>query len=327
MEENKHNDEVVENTPIEADAAVTPQSSDDTAKRKKPVKPTLIKLTLNLLGCLIYSFGVSLFLNCYKLASGGATGIAIMIDELTNHVIGTGWLIIIINVPLFILGIIFFGKKFIFNTLLSTVISSALIELWDFCIVPHMPTIDNILIPAVVGGALYGGGLGLIFRAGSTTGGTDIIVKILRKKFRHIRTGVISMIIDIIIIGSSAFVYKDIDILFYTILSVVVFTISLDGVLYGGNSAKLVHVVTTAEFTADICSHIHKDLDITATIIDGKGAYSGTDRVVIMCVVKSFLYPKLRDIIKDVDPTAFTIVTSAKEIYGEGYKPHDADEL
>ncbi len=325
MEENKNNE--IETTAEEQ--TVTTENIESNGKRrmKKSTKTALIRMSVNLLGCLIYSFGVSLFLNSYKLASGGVTGIAIMIDELTKHVIGTGWLIIIINVPLFILGIIFFGKKFILNTLVSTLISSGLIELWDLCIVPYMPTLDNILIPAVVGGALYGGGLGLIFRAGSTTGGTDIIVKILRTKFRHLRTGVISMIIDIIIIGTSAFVYKDIDILFYTILSVVVFTVSLDGVLYGGNSAKLVHIVTTAEFSPQICDHILKDLDITATIIEGTGAYSKADRVVIMCVVKSFLYPKLRDIIKEVDPTAFTIVTSAKEIYGEGYKPHDADEL
>lgn len=325
MKENDNNE--IETKEEEPTVQAEQTATGGKRRMKKSTKTALVKMSVNLLGCLIYSFGVSLFLNSYKLASGGVTGIAIMIDELTKHAIGTGWLIIIINIPLFVLGIIFFGKKFILNTLISTLVSSGLIELWDFCIVPYMPTFDNILIPAMVGGALYGGGLGLIFRAGSTTGGTDIIVKILRTKFRHLRTGVISMIIDIIIIGSSAFVYKDIDILFYTILSVVVFTFSLDGVLYGGNSAKLVHIVTTAEFSPQICEHILKDLDITATIIDGKGAYTKADKVVIMCVVKSFLYPKLRDIIKEIDPSAFTVVTSAKEIYGEGYKPHDADEL
>lgn len=294
---------------------------------KKSTVEILKKYGLIVIGCIIYSLGVALFLDVNALASGGVTGIAIMINYLANDKIGTGWLILIINVPLFVLGTVFFGKRFIVSTLISTALSSGLIELWTFVIVPYMPTTDNVLIPAVVGGALYGSGLGLIFRAGSTTGGTDIIVKILRKKFRHLKTGVISMLIDIVIIGMSGVIYKDLELLFYTVLSVVVFTLVFDWVLYGGNSAKLVHIVTTADKRQEICDGILKELDISATIVDGTGAYTGEGRAVIMCVVKNFLYPKLRDIITAVDPHAFTIVSSAKEIYGEGYKAHDAEDL
>ena len=285
------------------------------------------KYGLILIGCIIYSIGVALFLDPHALASGGVTGIAIMISFLAKGKLGTGWIILIINVPLFILGAIFFGRKFIISTIISTALSSGLIELWNYLILPHMPEYDNMLLSAVVGGSLYGCGLGLIFRAGSTTGGTDIIVKILRKRFRHFRTGVISMIVDIVIVSISAFIFKDIELLFYTVLSIIAFTLLFDLVLYGGNSAKLVHVVTTSEYSPAICERILKELDISATLVDGKGAYTGGERVIIMCVIKGFLYPRLRDIIKEIDPGAFTIVSSAKEIYGEGYKAHDDEEL
>ncbi len=278
-------------------------------------------------GCIIYSLGVALFLDANEFAAGGVTGIAIMISYLAKGKIGSGWIIMIINVPLFILGIIFFGKKFIISTLFSTVLSSGLIELWNWLLLPLMPEIQNLWIPATVGGVLYGAGLGLIFRMGSTTGGTDIIIKILRKKFRYLKTGVISLIIDVVIVGVSAIIFKDIDRTFYTIVSLIVFVLAFDFVLYGGNTAKFVYIVTTADKSESICRGILQELDISATIMDGKGAYTGNERTIILCAVKNYLFPKLRDIIKDNDPQAFTIVTSAQEIYGEGYKQHGGEEL
>lgn len=285
------------------------------------------KCAMILSGCIIYSLGVALFLDPGAIASGGVTGIAIIVNYVTGDLIGTGWIILIINVPLFIIGAIFFGRNFIISTVIATGLSSGLIELWAYTVAPHMPEMENSLIPAVVGGGLFGGGLALIFRAGSTTGGTDIIVKLLRKKFRHMKTGVISMVIDMIIVAVSGIIYRDVELLILTALSIIVFTAVFDRVLYGGNPAMLVHIVTTADKVQPICDGILKELDSSATILDGKGAYSGDDKVVVMCVIKNFLYPRLKDIIKTHDSTAFTVVTSAKEIYGEGYKAHDSEEL
>ena len=280
------------------------------------------------LGCIIYSLGVTLFLNANNLASGGVTGIAIILDYVINvKFLSTGVLIIIINVPLFILGAIFFGKNFTLSTLFSTLLSSGLIEVWEIAFGKYLPITQNVLISAVIGGTLFGLGLGLIFRMGSTTGGTDIPVKILRKKFRFIKTGVISMAIDVCIIAVSALIFKDFELACYTVISIVVFTLTFDWVLYGGNSAKLVYIISTDEKSALISDRILKELDIGATYVDGEGAYTGNDKRIIMCAVKNFLYPKLRDIVKDADPEAFMIVSSAKEIYGEGYKNHNDDDL
>lgn len=295
----------------------------DKAEKKMLAKNVL----LIFLGCIVYSAGVALFLDANELASGGVTGIAIIVDYATGGVVGTGWLILIINVPLFIVGGVFFGKKFLFSSLASTAVSSGMIELWSYFVTPKMPIIQNTLYPALVGGAMFGAGLGMIFRAGSSTGGTDIIVKILHRKFRHLRTGIISLGVDVAIVAVSGIVYKDLELLITTVLSIIAFTVMFDRVLYGGNSAILVHIITTPEKAKPICDGLLLDLDVGATILDGMGAYTGDNKTVILCAVKNIVYPHLRDVVKKYDKDAFTIVSSAKEIYGEGYKSHDDEEL
>lgn len=288
-------------------------------------KKIILKYALLVFGCVIYSLGTAVFLDANNLAAGGVTGIAIIISHLSG--MDTGILILLFNIPLLILGTVFFGWKFTLSTLVSIAISSGLIYLWNFVFDAYLPLTDNLIIAAVCGGALFGIGLGLIFRAGSTTGGTDIIVKILRRKFRHIRTGVISMSIDVAIIALSVAVYQDFELLFYTVASIVVFTLSFDWMLYGGNAAKLIYIITTNECSVIITQKILKELDISATLVDGTGAYTGNDRCVIMCAAKNILFPKLRDIVREADPKAFMIVSSAKEIYGEGYKAHTDEDI
>ena len=293
-------------------------------KPKNKFLKILIQYAIITVGCIVFSLGVSLFLDANEIASGGVTGISIIINYLTGF--NTGYLIIIINVPMFILGFIFFGWRFTLSTMYSTIVSALFIELWNFALAEYIPITNESLIAAVLGGALFGIGLGIIFRMGSTTGGTDILVKILRKKFRYIPTGIISLIIDFIIIMVSAIIYKNFELTCYTIIAIVITALAFDWVLYGGNSAKLIYIITTHDKSAEMSEKILKELDVGATFVDGKGAYTGKDKRIIMCAIKNTLYPKLRDIVRNIDPHAFTIVSSAKEIYGEGYRnPHDDD--
>jgi uncharacterized membrane-anchored protein YitT (DUF2179 family) len=183
------------------------------------------------------------------------------------------------------------------------------------------------LLSAVFGGAIFGLGAGLIFRMGGSTGGTDIPVKILRKKFRHIKTGMISMTSDIIIVTLSFIVFHDLEVLFYTIVSVVVFTFIFDWVLYGGNSAKMVFIISEGEKAEKICARVLTEVNTGATFIDAQGAYSRQNKRILLCVIKPFLFPKLRDVVHEEDKKAFMIVSSAKEIYGEGYQDPNADVI
>ena len=298
-------------------------------KNKESVKKTLIKYAVITIGCLFYSFGVGVFLDPNNIASGGVTGIAIILSYLIGPSawLNTGILIIFINVPLMILGAVFFGRKFIISTIYSTVVSSLMIDLWQYVLKDALPLTDDLLIASVIGGVLFGLGIGIIFRMGSSTGGTDIVVKILRKKFRHVKTGMISMSIDMVIIAVSGIIFKNFELTCYTAVSIAMLTLMFDGVLYGGNSAKLVYIITDEEKANEMCEKILKELDIGATFVNGEGAYTGKSKKIIFCAIKNFLYPKLRDIVREVDPHAFTIVSSAKEIYGEGYKNHTDDDL
>lgn len=295
---------------------------------KKTIALKILKQYLIItVGCIIFSIGVAPFLDANKIASGGVSGLAIILSHKTPLKM-TGVWIIILNVPLFILGAVSFGRNFIVSTLYSTIVSSLLIELLNFLIKTFGWTLPNdLIIAGVVGGGLMGLGLGIVFKMGSTTGGTDILVKFLRKKFRYIKTGVISLIIDLIIIGISFLCFGDFTLTFYTVLSLIVTTIALDWVLYGTESAKLLYVITDSEHSEKICEKILKELDISATYIDGEGAYTHDEKRIVMCAIKKVQYPKLRDFIHEIDPRAFTIVTSAKEIYGEGYKDHKDGDL
>ena len=288
------------------------------------------------IGCVLYAVGVVLFLQAGNLSGGGVTGIALIINEVTGF--STGITSFIINMPLMIWGWKVFGREFFFSTLYVIAFSSLLMWLADKTFLEWVPQIygkhllpftDNMLINAVTGGAIFGFGMGLIFRCGSSSGGTDIPVKVLKKKFRHISTGTITFITDVVIVACSAFAYKQntLEVLFFTVLSVVVFTVVFDRVLYGGNSAKMVFIVSDSEAAQSICERVLKELDAGATFIDARGGYTGENKKVLLCVVKPIVYPRLRDIVREEDKRAFMIVSSAKEIYGEGYLSPDKEEL
>lgn len=297
---------------------------------KKIVLDLIKRYAVITLGCVLYSLSVTLFLEQSDLASGGATGIAMIISYATGGAWDTGLLLAIINVPLILWGGYHFGWRFSLSTLYVIALSSLLMWVFGFALDPYLPLVTGnyaVLINAVTGGVLFGFGMGLIFRMGSSSGGTDIPVKILRKKFRHIQTGYITLVTDIIIVGASFFVYRDVEKLFFTVLSVVVFTVVFDWVLYGGNSAKMVFVISDGEPSQRICDRVLKDVDTGATFLDAQGAYTGQQKRILLCVVKPFMYPKLRDIVYEEDKKAFIIVSSAKEIYGEGYQDAGKEEV
>ncbi len=304
-------------------------------ERRIVVKGYIKKYLLITLGCILYPVGVVMFLQAGGLAGGGATGIALIINEVTG--VSTGIIAFIINVPLMLWGWKVFGREFFLSTLYVIALSSLLMWLTErifFDWVPAaygvnlLPFTDNRLINAVTGGAIFGFGMGLIFRCGSSSGGTDIPVKILKKKFRHISTGLITMVSDIIIVSCTIFAYDDkLEVLFYTVLSVVVFTLVFDWVLYGGNSAKMVFIIAEEEPANRICKRVLNELDAGATFVDAQGAYSGAMKKILLCVVKPIIYPRLRDIVREEDKKAFMIVSSAKEIYGEGYLSPDKEEI
>lgn len=267
----------------------------------------------------IYSVSVSLFLDPNSLAPGGVTGIAIILNRLIP--VETGTLFLMINIPILLLGAWKFGLQFIFSTIYSTV----LISLFTNLLSGFEPLTTDPLLAVLVGGSLSAIGIGWVFKAGATTGGTDIIVKLLRRKMPHLKTGKLFLAVDTIVVAASAFVFQDIDVALYAGLAVIVISLVMDLVLYGRDEAKLVFIIS--DKSEQITKRILEELDIGVTYIQGTGAFSGKGKQVILCAVKKAMAPKTEEIVKEEDPQAFMIITSATEIYGEGYKSYFSEKL
>ena len=276
--------------------------------KNKKLKNTL----LIIIGSAIYAFALSLFLTPNKIAPGGVSGISIMANRLTG--IGVGVFLFLINIPLLIIGFIKLGKSFFFGTMVTILLSSILTDL--FAKLPPLTT--NVMLSALGGGVALAVAIGLIFKAGYTTGGTDIIVRLIKLRHKHLKTGIIFIAVDGIISIISGIVFKNPDYALYALLSLVTSSIVLDIVLYGNDEARLVYIITKKE--KEISEYILEKLDIGCTLLDCQGAYSGEKRHTVMCAIKKRDLPQLQEYILQTDRDSFMIVTSANEIYGEGYK-------
>lgn len=295
------------------------QQTEIRFEQKKTWKRRVLDYLMITVASFIYAVAVSLFLDPNSLAPGGVTGIAIILNRLSG--LETGTWVLIINVPIIILGMWKFGLHFILSTLYCTAATSFFINL----LATFGVATEDKLLAALVGGALMAVGIGLVFKAGATTGGTDIIVKLLRLRFPHLKTGSLFLITDAIIVTSSAFVFKDLDVALYAGLVVFINSVLLDVVLYGRDGAKLIFIISDAH--ASITKRLLEELDIGVTYISGTGAYSGKEKSVIMCVMKKQISAQAEVIVREEDPAAFMIVTSATEIFGEGYKSIYSEKL
>lgn len=270
------------------------------------------KLVMMTFGSALYAFAISNIADPNSMAPGGVAGLSIILSRVIP--MQTGTIIWCINIPILLVGLWKFGGKFIVSTVYCTALLSVLTNV--FSGIP--PLTDDVLLAAIYGGSLMAVGIGCVFKAGSTTGGSDVIVKLLRLKFPHMKTGALFLILDAAVVACSALVFHNIETALYAGLTVFVCSNVLDVVLYGKDSAKLIYIIS--DKSEEIAKRLLADLDLGVTFVRGTGAYSGKDKKVIMCVVKKHVAPKTEDIVKEEDPMAFMIVTSAAEIYGEGYK-------
>ena len=288
-------------------------------KKKISMKKMIKDYVLITIACAVYSVAISMFLDPNSLAPGGVTGIAIILNRLIP--VETGTLILLINIPILLLGAWKFGLRFSLSTIYSTV----LISLFTNLLTNVKVVTSDPLLAALVGGSLSAIGIGWVFKAGATTGGTDIIIKLLRIKMPHLITGGLFLAMDAVIVALSAFVFKDIDVALYAGLTVFVISLVLDLVLYGRDEAKLMFIIS--DKSEEITRRLLEELDIGVTHMRGSGAFSGKDKQVILCAAKKSIAPKTEVIVKEEDPQAFMIITSATEIYGEGYKSYFSEKL
>ena len=276
-------------------------------KRGKALaKDLLRKGFLILIGCVIYALAISLLLDPNLLAPGGVSGSAS---------------IIAINIPLMIWGAVKLGFGTMLSTIFTTLVSSFFVNL----LAAFPPITTTPLLAAVFGGAAMGLSMAIIFKAESTTGGTDIIVRIIRQKLPQFKTGKLFLMTDACIVAASGLVFGNIDTALYAGLACILFSLIFDYALYGGDSAKLLYIISDKH--ARIVERLLHELSVGVTYLDGEGAYTHHDKKVLLCAMKNQFYPKTRQVVLEEDPDAFLIVGQASEIFGEGFKSHDQPML
>ncbi len=288
-------------------------------KSKKSKTEWVKKYIIISVAAFVYAAGVSLFTDPNDMAPGGVTGISIILSRILP--VSTGTLIMVINIPILIFGIWKFGL----GLTVSSIYATALISMFTNFLAPFGAATDDILLAALSGGVLIAVSVGLIFRVGATTGGVDIIIKALRLRFPHLKTGKIFFIMDAMVVTLSGIVFRDINAALYAAISATCTSLVMDLVLYGRDEAKLIYIISSK--SEQIARRLLEDLDIGVTYINGQGAYSGDNKKVIMCVVKKAVSPQAEEIVKEEDANSFMIITSATEVFGEGYKSYFSERI
>ena len=271
-------------------------------------------------GSAIFAFGFSFFLQPNEMNAGGISGLAQVFVEMTGFG-SVGSLSILINLPLFVLGGIKIGKRFFVGSLLGMVLSSLLIDM--FALWPS-PAVEP-LIAVLYGGVLCGFGLGIVFVSGTSTGGSDILVRLLKLRYRNVPIGQISMGFDAVVVILTGLVFQDITKALYT--GVVVFITSqvIDAVVYRFDYSKTALIISR-EYE-EIAKQIGLKLDRGATFLHGEGSYTHRQTKVILAAVKKQQVAELKDLVVRIDPNAFIIVQEAHQVLGDGFSRYSKDSL
>ena len=274
-----------------------------------------------ILASVIYAVG---FNWCYvpnAIGFGGLTGVAQIINAFLPWApIGT--VVIILNIPLFLLGWRLLGGKLLLSSLFAMAVSSVFIDILD-SLVPFSPM--NPLLACIYGGVLVGGSLGIILQQGATTGGTDLIARLLKLPLPWLPVGKLLMAVDLAVIVAAGLAFRSLDSALYGLVSLFVSTMVMDKVLYGLDNTGVAYIIS--EQHQLITSAIMADLDRGVTILKGQGGWSGEDKQVLMVAFKQRQIVRLKRLVKEIDPAAFLIVCEAHEVLGDGFREYKQNDL
>lgn len=268
------------------------------------------------LGSALMAFALHFFLEPNTIAPGGVTGLAVVIQRMTG--IPMDLTNLAINVPLFVAGILILGKAFGAKTAYATLMLSLFLRLFSMGFGSSVTLTSDILLAAVYGGVAMGVGLGLVFRLGGTTGGTDLAGAILNHYFPSLSTAKMMMILDLVIVSIAGLVERRIETALYSIIALYILVKLTDFIVEGLNYAKAFYIIS--EQPAIISQRIINELDRGVTGLEAKGMYTGSHRTMLLCVVNRTEVAKLKKLVYEEDPAAFMMVTTIHEVLGEGFK-------
>lgn len=273
-----------------------------------------------LIGSFVYAAGFTLFLLPGSMNGGGVTGLSMVMHALTGAA-SVGTIAMLINLPLFLLAGVRIGRRFFLGSLLGTVASNVMIDL--LTVVP-MPSLEP-LLACLYGGAVCGLGLGIVFASGTSTGGTDILGRLLKRHAPNVPMGVITATLDAVVVILTGVVFRDITKTLYSGITIFVSSQVMDVVIYRFDYSKVALIIT--EHHETVAEQIGKRLNRGATYLHGEGSFNGTPRKVILTVVKRRQLAELKALVMELDDHAFVIVQEAHQVLGDGFSRYSKDAL
>ena len=287
--------------------------------KRSALWPWIRMFSLTVLGSAIFSLGFDLFMQPHQINIGGVSGVAMLLTTLVGRG-SVGLFSLMINIPLFLLGGHHLGKKFFFGSLVGALACSVFLDLFALLSIPQ----TDVMLAALYGGILSGVGIGLVFLGGASTGGTDIVAKLLRRRFRTLPLGRLILAVDLVVITLTGVVYHDISKALYSAVPLYVSSVVMDGLIYGLDYSTVALIISD-EFSA-MTAAIEEKLDRGVTILDGQGGYSGERKQVLLCAIRRRQVPQLKDLVREIDPAAFVILQEAHQVLGEGFR-RNGDEM
>jgi uncharacterized membrane-anchored protein YitT (DUF2179 family) len=281
---------------------------------KKDLKRNLANLTLVVLGSVIMGIGYSLFLIPHHFVPGGVSGIAMIVNYFTRLPLGV--MIMVLNIPVFIVGIKIMGRRYGLRSLLGMVVSSMLIDFFHEVVGLKSAT-DNAILAAIYGGVMLGVGLGLVFRGRASTGGSDILGQILNR-WTGMSVGIAIMLIDFFIISASGVAFQQLEAPLYGYIVLFISSRVIDMILEGWNYTKL--VIITSTHTEEIQDFILTTLDRSGTALKSRSLYLSREGETILTVIHRKQLADLKQYVKSIDPDAFVIINDTYSVLGKGFK-------
>lgn len=273
-----------------------------------------------IVGSAVFAFGFSIFLEPNNINTGGISGLAQAVAQIIG-IRNVGLLSMLLNLPLFLAGGVRVGKRFFFGSLIGMVVSGVLIDAFAaFSIGFHDP-----LVSGIYGGLLCGLGIGMVFVAGTSTGGSDILVRLLKLHYRNVPIGTISTVFDALVVILTGFVFHDISRAMYSGIAVFVTGQVMDIVVYRFDYSKVALIISNCP--DEIATDVAQKLDRGVTFLDGHGYYSRQDKKVILTVVKKGQLAELKELVMERDKDAFVIVQEAHQVLGDGFSRYSRDGL
>lgn len=290
-------------------------------RKREKISKTVRNLCVITLGSLIYAFAFDWLFIPNHIVMGGFTGLAQTLNRLIPS-LPVGATVIVINIPLFIMGIRRQGIRMLFSSVFAMAVSSLFIDVLAYTV--HFHPIEDQLVACIFGGGLVGAAMAMLLMVGATTGGTELAARLLKYRFKHISIGKLCLLIDVCVIVLYTVAYRNINDALYAGIAMYISSLAMDAVIYGRNTSKVACIICT-DGKAIKDSLIAYDMGVTN--IRAFGGYSDEQRDILICAFKPTHISELKAAVAETDETAFVIICNAEDIFGEGFADFNIDNL